>query len=59
MSSSDETPLQEGHRIANEAEFAEKNEAWTNAMYKHENAAKCFKLCVGMTRHPEVLLIYL
>ena len=37
----DEPPLRRGHRLAREAEIDQAKSGWTNAMYKHQEAASC------------------
>ena len=49
----EEPPLRRGHRISREAEIEEAKSAWTKAMYKHQEAAKCFTQCLGLTSHPQ------
>jgi len=49
----EEPPLRRGHRHAAEAQLAESTRSWTKAMYKHQEAARCFTDCLGLTGHPQ------
>eukprot|EP01083_Nonionella_stella_P199523 731569_1 len=49
----EETPLRRGHRCASEANLFETSRSWRKAMYKHQEAGKCFTQCLGLTGHPQ------